>query len=651
MKFCLFLDLDFKVAILKLKSQVFCKLETEAFHEQSINSDNIVLKIPPLHLLFALLSLGCWTNARAQDLKFTNVTTEAGIDHVHGYQTNLITAVLRVTAGMAVGDYDKDGFPDLYFERGDIGPNLLYRNLGNGRFAEVAQAAGLDLPNYLGAGPLFADYDGDGWDDLLLGGLNGNPVRLFRNQKNGRFEDVTSTSGIDLTEATYSFAVADYNRDGQLDLYLSHWLERRSRSCIWKNLGNGRFENADFALGFYIYNPFYDLNYAFNGNFSDVNDDGYPDLLISSDFFTSQIWLNRGGESFERQRNLRLTDENGMGSCVGDYDNDGDLDWFVTSIYDYDGVSEGNWGSRGNRLYENRGNGLFEDVSEAAGVRNGGWGWGASFADLNNDGYLDIVHTNGWPNGNGQFGRDSVRVFLSNQNGTFTDVAALTGLVDSVEGRGLSVLDYDRDGDLDIAIANYRTAPGLWRNDYRGDNHYLTIKPDVPTAQLIGTKIWVHIGNQRQLREIRAGSNYNGQNLPEAHFGLGEARVVDSVVISWVNGGRQVLYNVAADQLLEVTAIDPGLANGEWSASPNPFTNNVFFQGKLASAADPTIQVFDATGRLLTELTGADTYPENGWSLRWNTANADRTLPTGVYYARLLLNGKTTDTIKLLKAE
>ena len=303
---------------------------------------------------------------------------------------------------------------------------------------------------------------------------------------------------------------------------------------------------------------------TFTANFVDLDDDGRSDLVVTADYGQSTVWLNQGSGRFANATNVVISDQNGMGSAVADYDGDGDLDWFVSSIRDGDGTTEGNWGTSGNRLYRNRGDGSFEDATDAAGVRDGDWGWGASFADFNNDGLVDLVHVNGWPQGSPQFRGTRARLFIAAAGGTFQDQAGALAFEERVGGRGVVCFDYDGDGDLDIFVGNNNGPHHLWRNDGgRSGGHYLDVRVlgTAPNPFAIGAKIYVSAGGREQLRDVRAGSNYVSQNPREVHFGLGAAARVDRVRVVWPDGAQLTLTGIDVDQMLVVSPEpDAGLA-------------------------------------------------------------------------------------------
>ncbi|MEM8584558.1 MAG: VCBS repeat-containing protein [Bacteroidota bacterium] len=390
----------------------------------------------------------------AQNSFFEEVARQSGLSHNHSWDDLIPSVDKRVTAALAVGDYNLDGLVDVYFETGQSSTNRLYQNIGNGQFIDQTVEAGLEMYDFAGGGCLFVDINDDQYPDLILGGLSGFETKVFLNNKDGTFADWTYESGLNCIVNVYSITAGDYDLNGTIDLFLTHWNTNEYETHLWKNNGIGKFVAADEEAGLYNPYPAYS-DFSFVANFCDINNDFYPEILVVGDFGTSHVWLNQRDGSFRLDTENTFSDENGMGAAIADFDSDGDPDWFVSSIYDYDGVTEGNWGSSGNRMYENVGNGQFEEVSEPLNLRNGSWGWGSSFADIDLNGVLDIVHTNGWPRGADQFYYDSTRLFLAMENGTYSDFADRLGLVDTLQGRGVSTWDYDNDGDIDILVSNY----------------------------------------------------------------------------------------------------------------------------------------------------------------------------------------------------
>jgi enediyne biosynthesis protein E4 len=495
---------------------------------------------------------------------FRDVSAAAGIRVEHGFAGVPGSITQRAQGGVAVGDYDRDGNADVFATTGNARSPALLRNLGDGTFVDVTIEAGLTLTGVNTSGPLFFDYDGDGWLDLLVGATDQDHPLLFRNRRGGNFEDVTLTAGLEELGSTISASAGDYDGDGFLDLFLAHWGEARGTCHLWRNQQGRRFDCVDalvelpsFADGF--------VDQTFTGNFVDLDADGRPDLLVTSDFGSSRVLRNVSsvaGARFEPWSSPVISDENGMGAAVGDYDGDGFWDWFVTGVWDGDGVTEGAWGTSGNRLYRGLGDGTFEDWTDAAGVREGDWGWAACFADLNQDARLDLVHVNGWPQGSKQFRATPARLFIAASDGTFDERAAELGFTESGGGRGLACFDYDRDGDLDLLVMNNSGPLRLWRNDASEGAYLLVELADrSPNTQGIGATVRIVARGVEQRRLLRAGSNYVSQDEAVAHFGLDQAQRVDELQVSWPDGERTTLHDVAANQRITVqrpaTALRP----------------------------------------------------------------------------------------------
>lgn len=501
--------------------------------------------------------------------QFVEIAATAGLRHLQGFSRSVNDISLDrqyMTAGVAAGDYDGDGWVDLFVTRGSLGPNLLYRNLGNGGFADVALAAGVDrgAPASLNkpytdienSGATFADYDGDGWLDLLVSGINttSQPV-LFRNDRDGSFTEVSAEAGIPVISQSMGSAFADYDKDGDLDFWMSHWIANQQHKYLFRNNGNGTYTDVSVAAGIPD-----TLMADYSVNFADIDNDSWPDILVAADFGSSQVFINQRNGSFARATNAVISDENGMGAAVGDYDNDQDLDWFVSSIFDARGPATtqgglGGWGASGNRFYSNAGNGSFVDLTDFSGTREGGWGWGACFADFNNDGYLDLFHVNGYdsiePTSTAPFRSDASNLFINDGHSGFTERAVELGIADKGQGRGIVCFDYDRDGDVDIFVANNGQAPLLYEN--RGlHNHWLHVRVggELLNSAAIGARVYLIAGGQTQMRELSAGGNYMSQNPAIAYFGLGSSTTIDSVRVVWPSGAQRTLSNVTADQIL-----------------------------------------------------------------------------------------------------
>ncbi|MCB9881016.1 MAG: CRTAC1 family protein [Planctomycetes bacterium] len=477
---------------------------------------------------------------------FVEITRDAGLDFPPPEGTPTGNGL-----GAAAADYDDDGDIDVFVLRGPRKPALLFRNRGDGRFDEVGASAGIAIQGNA-CGPCFADVDGDGYLDLLVLGVVDARPRLFHNQGDGTFSEITQRCGIVVTGDTCSAAFGDYDRDGDLDLFITRWerqnLTRPTSEHLWRNNGDLTFTDVSDVSGIsktIRQSPQGDL--TFTPNFADIDNDGWCDLLIAADFKTSRIYRNRGDGTFEDTTTSVISDDNGMGAAVADYDNDGDLDWFVSSIWHAD--PQNGW--TGNRLYRNRGDGTFEDATTEAGVRQGDWGWGSSFADFDQDGYLDLVHVNGWFWDG--FEVDRSRLFLSNRDGTFREAGEKHGLIDRGQGRGLMVFDADGDGDLDIFVENLDNPWKLFRNDLDKGNHLIVrLRDSAPNTHAIGARVYVTTGSTVQMREIACSCNYVSQNPAVAHFGLGANQLIDKVEVVWPDGKKTVRVAVDAGQSLTI---------------------------------------------------------------------------------------------------
>jgi hypothetical protein len=502
--------------------------------------------------------------AEVADLSFTEISESSGASLSHQYGIHFdrpesIPDVLKMAGGVAAGDIDRDGDVDLYVITGDARPNGLLVNDGAGHYTDAAEQAGVALPGHQSSGPVFADVDGDGWLDLTVGGMGESGMMLFRNNGDGTFSDITPNSGVTRKAAgqnDFSSAFGDPDGDGDLDLFVAHWGTDAPVNHLWVNSGAGAFMPADAQAE--LDELYRSEIWGFSPVFADVDSDGRQDLLVASDFGTSHVLLNRDGLRFANNTTEEIDDSNGMGSAVGDFDNDGDLDWFVTSIW---------WGPSypepelmGNRLYRNDGAGNFSNATDEAGVLEGDWGWSACAADFANDGWLDLFHVNGmfWDWSDIDFSKDPSRLFLNNGDGSFREKAIELGINDRGQGRGLVCFDADQDGDIDIFTSNLLAPTRLFRNDLKNNPGYLQValvgEPDNPTA--IGARIELTVNGITQLRELTVGSNYLSQNPLLQHFGLGGAGQVDRLRVSWPHGGVTLLHDLEINRKLTLSAME-----------------------------------------------------------------------------------------------
>lgn len=521
------------------------------------------------------ISLVC--NATEEDRLFYDISSKAGIIHTFTPPTILINKSIKPgtsnfynaiapnahlvnTGGLAVGDINNDFYPDIFLAGGILPPKLLLNNK-DGSFEDISSRLPSLQGNYNNSS-IFTEINGDGYDDLIISGnairvggkekVRPSVVHVLLNNRDSGFSRLPEAAGLRSPFGYASFAAGDYDGDGDLDLAAGRWHTGKVKGPelphIWEN-ADGQFLPVDEKSG--IKGTYFDQEFSFTPTFTDINTDGKPDLLMVGDFEQTQIFLQKGHAAFSNATNpFVIDDENGMGSAVGDYDNDGDLDWFVSSIFDLQKstkeISRGHWGASGNRLYNNDGKGNFTNVTSQAGVADGNWGWGSCFADFDNDGYLDIFHATGfgnpktteWQHLTPGFLAQPPRLFMNQKDGTFVEKAKEYGLGRPSEGRGISCLDYDRDGDIDILSLNFNQPAQLFQNQARQQqkpNNFIgfTLVGSSKNPRAAGAVIRVITENSEQMREVRVGSNYLSQDPAEAHFGIAASDTLKKVLIYW----------------------------------------------------------------------------------------------------------------------
>jgi len=561
--------------------------------------------------------------APAPPAPFVDVTTASKIAYRVGYTRpsfigrdarGLLTwQVVHMTiGGAAAGDCDNDGDIDLFITYGNTGgpdggggPNRLYMNQlaeqGNGLlFEDHAAAAGVantrpgGMNNDRHSGPAFADMDGDGDLDLFVGGIYDDPSKIYANRGDCTFADVTSNSP-DLEQMvaahTMSAGFGDYDLDGDLDMFLTHWgtLDElygapptRQTDHLWRNESDRsgiRYVNVSEETGISASTRLIRVadfhgqkqigDFTFTATFARIDDDLWPDVTVAADFGTTQIFINNRDGTFRSLANpiLRGT-QFGMGSALGDIDNDGDLDWFVTSILG-PGDEAVNLKPWGNRFYSNDGSpSLIVDDATRLGVADGSFGWAACFLDIDNDADLDIYHTNGYPvsflTPQDTYHSDASRAFVMNDAGTYTDEAEALGLAARTSGRGVVCADFDHDGDVDLL--ELTEAPGnsarLWENrTAAAGRHFLRVRLEglPPNTEAAGARIFARIGNTEQMREVVIGSNYTSQNPTVQIFGLDSSMTVDELRVEWpaIDSGAGPVQPPAT-RLTAVASSEPG---------------------------------------------------------------------------------------------
>jgi enediyne biosynthesis protein E4 len=511
---------------------------------------------------------------------FSNQTTAAGVAMNH---STIGFVNFQYAGGGAVGDFNNDGWQDIYICSGGYTnqstpyvPDKLFINNRDGTFTNQGLAWGLNEA-HRGKGVCVGDYNNDGWLDVYVcsAGTAGQPSapgqnKLYRNNGNGTFTNVAVAAGVNVVNPSggdsMSACWGDYDLDGDLDLFVGGFGGGGSTNAgnrLFRNNGDGTFTDVTASIG------------LFNGigaiatqsdSFADMDGDRYPELILIADFKGAGGYI--GSRYFKNNGNGTFTDftvaanlgkeENGMGQTLGDFNNDGLLDLYATSIY---GNPPANW--TGDKLYRNLGNHSYAEYANTAGCFDGGYGWGAVAVDFNHDGLVDIAETNGDSSSGGQYGNEQSYLWMNNGNDTFTEMAIASGFIQYGKGRALLHLDYDNDGDQDAVIVSNNEPLFLLRNDLPAgpDTHWLRVflntngsfagGPLAPNGY--GAKVYATVGATTYMRSIDGGNSFMGTSELSAHFGLGSATVVDQLKINWPNGTGTTLLNVPVNQTITVS--------------------------------------------------------------------------------------------------
>ena len=568
----------------------------------------IILLATPFLLARWLARESADTDAGRYGFRLTDATAAAGIDFIHVKPEldpaldPIMPHLTALGASVSVMDYDNDGWQDLYVTRSRKGtPNAMYRNLGDGGFEEVAGAMGLaDVNDASGVsmGSAWGDYDNDGFEDVFI--YRWGRQRLFRNQGGGVFEDVTGESGLDRWMNANSAVWTDVDRDGLIDLYVGgyfseahdlwqvtttrimqesfEYADNGGRNYLFQNRGGGRFEDVTEAFGVDC------TRWTMSIGAADLDGDGWPDLYLANDYGPEVLFINLEGKGFERLDGATLeeTSKSGMNVAFGDLYNDGRADVYVTNISKRGYLFQGN-NLRRNLIAEN---GRMVNIAEGD-IADAGWAWGAQFGDLNNDGFVDLFVTNGFVSadpekdywyemsrvamGNNNIfqdvrnwapmgdqslsGYERSRLYLNDGNGRFYDVAEAAGVNDRYDGRGVALADLFNRGALDVVVANQDGPLILYRNEVERENTWVSfeLRGVRSNASAIGAEIRVFWDGRQQLQVVTAGAGFAAQSQRRRHFGLGAAAAVDRVEIKWPSGTVQRLDNPALNRLNTIT--------------------------------------------------------------------------------------------------
>lgn len=460
-----------------------------------------------------------WCQTTAVDYIFSDVTDMAGVGDTGSSNAG------------AWGDFDGDGDLDLYVVKSISqwfgAANTLFKNNGAGLFEDVAEQVGL-ADTGIGTGGIWGDYDNDGYLDLYVINFT-QPNVLYRND-GGMFTDVTPQAKVGDSGTGNGASWVDYDRDGDLDIFVYNCTYGGQHPTLYRNDGGVFVDISDSAGIAGNFTPHNGPTIAWG----DYNNDGYPDLYLPlGDYdatYPNMLFCNNGNGTFTNIADSAGVADTGYGrgAAWGDYDNDGELDLYVVNY----------WPNHGNVLFRNNGNGTFTNVTTVAGVGDTAAGRMTFWGDYDNDGFLDLAVANEGVN----------KLYHNKGDGTFQDVTFEAGLNDTSNTRGgLLWGDYDNDGDLDLYEVNLDSKNRLYRNN-GSDNHFLSVKTVgvVSNRDGIGARIKVVAGSLSQIREVNGGVGSQIQ-LP-VHCGLGTHSIIDSLIITWPSGIKDVYTNVAVDQ-------------------------------------------------------------------------------------------------------
>ncbi len=541
---------------------------------------------------------------------------ESGIDFIHQAPVldskldQIMPEIASMGAAVSIVDYDRDGLPDIYVTNSAAGSkNCLYHNLGNGKFKDVASELGiadLNLPgDGVSMGAVWGDYDNDGYEDLLL--YRWGKQELFHNEAGKGFTRVTDTAGLPKWVNANSAIWLDYDNDGKLDLLICgyypenidlwHLKDTRmmptsfefaangGRKYLMHNLGNGRFEDVTVKMGLNS------TRWTLAAVAADLRGTGYPDIFLSNDYGVSEVYLNDKGKGFhESGKNvlywgIGTGPKSGMSASVGDIFNTGKYSIYVSNITEEGVLIQGNnlWVPKERKPGEEI---QYDNQAGNLGVERGGWSFGAQFGDLNNDGSLDIFLTNGFVSGDksqnywydfakvavgnsaiigdaknwpaignrSHAGYQQKRLWLNDGAGKFTEVAQMSGVTDTHDGRSVALADLFNTGSMDVLVANQKGPLLLYKNSVDPHNQWVEFDLEGTRSNRsgIGAQVTLRWNGQEQLQEVSGGSGFCAQNDRRLHFGLGKNPQIKEAVVRWPSGKIQTITAITPHQVMKI---------------------------------------------------------------------------------------------------
>jgi hypothetical protein len=524
--------------------------------------------------------------------QFSDITSKAGIHFNHLSSSDSKYVVESMSGGVILIDYDRDGYPDIYFTnaptvdmaiKGETASGALYRNNHDGTFTDVTDKAGLRTPCFAMGGAV-GDYNNDGWPDLYLTCLGGN--KLFRNNGDGSFADVTKQAGVADGRWSTGAAFGDYDGDGFLDLMVTNYVDfhlndlpgfgkapnckyrgidvqcgprglKGAGDALFHNNGDGTFTDVSKAAGVDDPNGYYGMSVIF----SDFNNTGHQDIYVANDSTPKFLYKNLGNGKFQEiglESGTAVSEDGSeqasMGIAIGDYLHNELPSLFVTNFSD-----------EYSNLFRNDGKWNFSDVSYKSGVALPSLPyvkWGAVFFDADNDGWLDLVVVGGhvYPQvdtlPSGARYKEPKVLQLNQKDGTFCDASERAGAALRIPrvSRGVAAGDLLNDGNVDIVVEDLAGEPMILKNSGIAGRHWVSFELQGTKSNrlAIGARMKIVAGGMTQTEEIRSGGSYLSQNDLRVHFGLHAASKIDSVEIRWPSGRIETLKNLESDRFYSV---------------------------------------------------------------------------------------------------
>jgi enediyne biosynthesis protein E4 len=540
------------------------------------------------------------------------VSHAAGINFVHKAPRldpkldPIMPEVASMGASVSIVDFDRDGWPDIYVvNSGEGSKNALYRNMHDGSFKDVASEMGIANVNQPGTGvstgAVWGDYDNDGYEDLFL--IKWGRPELYHNDQGHGFTRVSEQAGLPPWINANTAVWFDYDGDGLLDLFVGGYYAENidlwhvattrimpdsfeyatngGRKYLFHNLGHGKFEEVSAKVGINSH------HWALAAAAADLRGSGHPDLFVSNDYGVSELYFNDGKKFHEvgQQTGVGFAPKSGMNTAFGDILNRGQYAIYVSNISEDGILIQGNnlWvpkeGTSGDAV-------KYENLARDFGVELGGWSFGAQFGDLNNDGTLDLYLTNGyisldrnrsywydfskvaggnstiigdaknWPafEGRSLSGYQNKKLWLNDGAGKFVDVAQSAGVTDTYDGRSVALVDLWNRGVLDVVVANQGGPLLVYKNTVLAENEWIEFELEgtASNRSAIGAQLTLFWDGQQQVQNVSGGSGFAAQNDRRLHFGLGKYPRIEKAVIRWPSGKVQTIDHPAAGQLHKI---------------------------------------------------------------------------------------------------